>query len=102
MNHLPGEDPLRLREPQASAGQDAWGSRRGAGMRTRGMRFWGGVSAAVHVAALLLGLIFGLPRPLKEPEEQAVAVEIVTATPDAQTAQGDRPAPVAAPADAPQ
>src|SRR3954471_8520390 len=99
MNHWPEEDRLRPSAPQASAGQDAWGSRRGAGMRTRGMRFWGGVSAAVHVGALLLGLLFGLPRPLKEPEEQAVAVEIVTATSDAQIAQGERLAPVAAPAD---
>jgi hypothetical protein len=65
------------------------------------MRFWGGVSAAVHVAALVLGLIFGLPRPLREPEEQAVAVEIVNPGP-AETAQGEQPAPVAAPASAPQ
>ncbi|WP_431270195.1 hypothetical protein [Dankookia sp. P2] len=62
-------------------------------MQPRGMRFWGLVSVAAHVALLLLGLIFGLPKRLEEPEE-AIAVEIVAAP---QVAQGERPAPVAGP-----
>ncbi|TDG02756.1 energy transducer TonB, partial [Paracraurococcus ruber] len=57
------------------------------------MRFWGLVSAAMHVALLLLGLVFGLPKHLEEPEE-AIAVEIVQAP---QVAQGDQPAPVPGP-----
>ena len=66
----------------------------GAAMPPRGMRFWGLVSAALHVALLVLGLVFGLPRPLQEPQEEAIAVEVVTAP---QLAQGEQPAPVAGP-----
>ncbi|MFZ4407079.1 MAG: hypothetical protein ACOYOH_07050 [Paracraurococcus sp.] len=62
-------------------------------MRPRGMRFWGLVSVAAHVALLLLGLIFGLPKRLEEPEE-AISVEIVAAP---QIAQGEKPSPVAGP-----
>ncbi|MDO9707793.1 hypothetical protein [Paracraurococcus lichenis] len=57
------------------------------------MRFWGLVSAGLHVALLVLGLLFGLPKRLEEPEE-AIAVEIVAAP---QVAQGERPAPVVGP-----
>src|SRR3954469_17104539 len=62
--------------------------------RYKGMRRWVAVSATLHVVLLLLGLVFGLPRPLKEPEEQAIAVEVVA---EPQVAQGERPAPVPGP-----
>ncbi|TCZ63682.1 hypothetical protein [Roseicella aquatilis] len=58
------------------------------------MRFWGLVSAAMHVALLVLGLLFGLPPRLEEPKEDAIAVEIVA---EPQVAKGEQPAPVPGP-----
>jgi outer membrane biosynthesis protein TonB len=64
-------------------------------MRFRGMAFWGWVSAGLHGALLLLLLFDLAARRFREPEEQAFAVELVAAAP--QAAQGERPAPVPAP-----
>jgi hypothetical protein len=67
-------------------------------MRLQGLRFWGWVSAALH-GVLLLALLFDLAsRKFEEPKEQGLAVELVAALPP-QQAQGNRPAPVAAPAE---
>jgi len=69
-------------------------------MRSRGVGFWGAVSAGLHAALLLLLVLYGLPRPIEEPLEQAVAVELVTNLP-AQQAEGETPAPTPAPAPEP-
>lgn len=62
------------------------------------MRFWGIVSAALHVFVLALLLLELSNRRFEEPAEQAFSVEVVSQLPP-QQAQGERPAPVAAPPD---
>lgn len=65
-------------------------------MELRGLRFWGAVSAALHATVLALILIDLATRKFEEPKEQAVAVEVVAELPP-QQAQGEVPAPRAAP-----
>src|SRR5690349_20662153 len=65
-------------------------------MRMRGLKFWAWVSAGVHAALLLVLLLDLAARKFEEPEEQALAVEVVAALPP-QQAQAERLAPVAAP-----
>jgi hypothetical protein len=60
------------------------------------MRFWGWLSAALHALLLLLLILFGLPRPLPEPVEEAISVELINEAP-VQEAQGERPAPTPGP-----
>lgn len=69
-------------------------------MALRGFRLWVGVSAALHVVALLLLILELLPRRLPEPVEQALEVELIAPVP-AQQAQGDVPAPTPAPSPVP-
>ena len=66
----------------------------------RGFRFWVGLSAALHVGALLFLILDMLPRRLPEPELQALEVEIIMPVPP-QQAQGDVPAPTPAPSPVP-
>lgn len=70
-------------------------------MQLGGLRFWGGVSAALHAAVLLLILLDLTTRKFEEPKEQAIAVELVAQLP-AEQAQGDVPAPTPAPDPEPQ
>ncbi len=65
-------------------------------MQLGGLRFWGGVSAALHAAVLLLILFDLTTRKFEEPQEQAIAVELVAQLP-AQQAQGEVPAPSPSP-----
>ena len=51
-------------------------------MRDRGLKLWGGLSAALHAAALLLILLDMVPRRLPEPKEEAIPVEVVAELPD--------------------
>ncbi len=62
----------------------------------RGMRFWVGLSAALHLAALLFFILDFLPRRIPEPEEIAIPVELIAAVPP-QQAQGEVAAPRPAP-----
>ncbi len=64
--------------------------------RLGGFRLWITVSAAAHLALLLLVLLDLAPRRIPEPEEAAIPVELIAPVP-AQMAQGDRPAPLPAP-----
>jgi hypothetical protein len=57
---------------------------------------WGMVSAGLHVLVLGIGALFVLARPIPEPEEQGIAVELVSPGPPL-LAQGDLPRPVPAP-----
>jgi hypothetical protein len=57
---------------------------------------WGLVSAGLHASILAVGALFVLARPIPEPEEQGIAVELVAAGPP-QMAQGDLPRPTPAP-----
>ncbi len=57
---------------------------------------WGAVSAALHVAVLGIGALFVLARPIPEPEEQGIAVELVASGPP-MMAQADVPRPLPAP-----
>jgi hypothetical protein len=57
---------------------------------------WGIVSAALHAAVLLTGALFVLARPIPEPVEQGIAVELVAPGPP-QMAQADVPRPLPAP-----
>lgn len=66
-------------------------------MQDKGLKLWGGVSAALHAAVLLLILLDLVGRRLPEPMEEAIAVELVTEAPP-QMAQAERPAPSPEPA----
>ena len=57
---------------------------------------WGMVSAGLHALILVIGTLFVLARPIPEPEEQGIAVELVTPGPP-QLAQADVPRPIPAP-----
>lgn len=57
---------------------------------------WGVVSAGMHALILLVGALFVLARPIPEPEEQGIAVELVSSGPP-QLAQADVPRPIPAP-----
>jgi hypothetical protein len=57
---------------------------------------WGMVSAGLHALILGIGALFVLARPIPEPEDQGIAVELVSAGPP-QMAQADVPRPVPAP-----
>lgn len=57
---------------------------------------WGAVSAGLHLLILAIGTLFVLARPIPEPEEQGIAVELVAPGPPL-LAQGDLPRPVPAP-----
>ena len=57
---------------------------------------WGAVSAGLHALILTVGALFVLARPIPEPEEQGIAVELVSPGPP-MLAQGDLPRPVPAP-----
>lgn len=70
-------------------------------MQGRGLKLWGGLSAALHAAVLLLILLDLVPRRLPEPKEEAIAVELVAEAPP-QMAQGERPAPTPAPEPTPE
>jgi hypothetical protein len=70
-------------------------------MQDRGLKLWGGLSAALHAAVLLLFMLDLVTRRMPEPVEQAIAVELVTEAPT-QMAQAERPAPAPAPEPAPQ
>lgn len=65
-------------------------------MQSRGLRFWGVVSAALHAGVLLAILLDLAARRFEEPREQAIAVEVVADLPP-EMAQGDVPAPRPAP-----
>lgn len=56
---------------------------------------WVAVSAALHGALLALGALFTLARPIPEPEEQGIAVELV-APGLPMLAQAEQPAPLPA------
>lgn len=60
------------------------------------MNRWGMVSAGLHALILLVGALFVLARPIPEPEEQGIAVELVSSGPP-QLAQADVPRPIPAP-----
>lgn len=66
----------------------------------RGMRFWVGLSVALHLAALLFLILDFLPRRIPEPEEIAIPVELIAPVPP-QQAQGDVAAPRPAPSQVP-
>ncbi|WP_408871482.1 hypothetical protein, partial [Craurococcus roseus] len=68
----------------------------------KGLKLWGGLSAALH-AAVLLVVLLGLVdrRRVPEPTEEAIAVELVTEAPP-QMAQAERPAPAPSPEPTPQ
>ncbi len=68
---------------------------------SRGLKLWGGLSAALHAAVLLLILLDLAGRRLPEPQEEAIAVELVAELPP-QMAQGERPAPTPAPEPTPE
>lgn len=70
-------------------------------MQAKGLRFWGWVSAALHGFVLALILLDLATRRFEEPEEQAIAVEVVADLP-AEQARGDVPAPRPTPAPVPQ
>jgi hypothetical protein len=57
---------------------------------------WGMVSAGLHALILAIGALYALARPIPEPVEQGIAVEVVTTGPP-QLAQADVPRPVPAP-----
>lgn len=57
---------------------------------------WGAVSAGLHALILSIGALFVLARPIPEPEEQGIAVELISPGPP-MLAQGDLPRPVPAP-----
>ena len=57
---------------------------------------WAAVSAGLHALVLGLGALFVLARPIPEPEDQGIAVELVSPGPP-QMAQADVPAPTPAP-----
>ncbi|HYI82876.1 MAG TPA: energy transducer TonB, partial [Acetobacteraceae bacterium] len=65
------------------------------------MKRWGGLSAALHAAVLLLVLLDLPGRRLPEPMEDAIAVELIAEAPP-QMAQADRPAPAPSPEPAPE
>jgi hypothetical protein len=65
-------------------------------MRFSGLRFWGWVSAGLHATLILVLLLDLATRKFEEPQEQALAVEVVADIPP-QQAQGEQAAPVAAP-----
>jgi hypothetical protein len=58
----------------------------------RGMRFWVGLSVALHLAALLFLILDVLPRRIPEPEEIAIPVELIAPMPPQQAHTS--PAPV--------
>jgi hypothetical protein len=60
------------------------------------LKRWGMVSAGIHAAILGIGALFVLARPIPEPEEQGIAVELVSPGPPL-LAQADTPSPVPAP-----
>ena len=62
----------------------------------RGMRFWVGLSVALHLAALLFLILDVLPRRIPEPEDIAIPVELIIPMPT-QQARGDVAAPRPAP-----
>jgi len=64
------------------------------------MRRWVAISAALHVALLVIGALFALSRPIPEPEETGIAVELVSPGPPL-LAQGDLPQPLPAPSPEP-
>ena len=49
---------------------------------------WGVVSAGMHALILVIGMLFVLARTIPEPEEQGIAVELVSPGPP-QLAQAD-------------
>ncbi|NMJ42559.1 hypothetical protein GWK16_15030 [Roseomonas sp. JC162] len=57
---------------------------------------WAGISAGLHALVLGIGALFVLARPIPEPEEQGIAVELVSPGPPL-LAQADVPAPIPAP-----
>ena len=57
---------------------------------------WGMVSAGMHALILVIGTLFVLARTIPEPEEQGIAVELVSPGPP-QLAQADVPRPIPAP-----
>lgn len=57
---------------------------------------WAAVSAVAHAAILGIGALFVLARPIPEPQEQGIAVELVSPGPPL-LAQADTPSPVPAP-----
>src|SRR5918993_514455 len=60
----------------------------------RGLKLWGGLSAALHAAVLLLLLLDLLPgRRLPEPTEDAIAVELVAEAPPQMTQAEPAPPP---------
>ena len=64
--------------------------------QTDRLRRWGAVSLGLHLAALAIGALFALARPIPEPQETGISVEVIS-TEAPQQAQGERPAPVPAP-----
>jgi hypothetical protein len=60
------------------------------------MRFWVGLSVALHLAALLFLILDVLPRRIPEPEDIAIPVELIIPMPP-QQARGDVAAPRPAP-----
>ncbi|MBY0335966.1 MAG: energy transducer TonB, partial [Acetobacteraceae bacterium] len=67
-------------------------------MRGDRLNLWLAVSAALHLVVVLFLLLDLVPRKLPEPQEQAIAVELVAPT---ELAQGEQPAPVPAPVSVP-
>ena len=57
---------------------------------------WAAVSAGLHALILAIGALFALARPIPEPEEQGIAVELVAAGPPL-LAEGQAPRPVPEP-----
>jgi outer membrane biosynthesis protein TonB len=70
-------------------------------MQGRGLKRWGGLSAALHAAVLLLILLDLGTRKLPEPTEEAIAVELISESPP-QMAQAERPAPAPSPEPTPE
>ncbi|MBP0466676.1 hypothetical protein J5Y09_22295, partial [Roseomonas sp. PWR1] len=70
-------------------GRPAWAAR-------MTLNRWGMVSASLHALILAIGALFVLARPIPEPEEQGISVELVSPGPPL-LAQADVPSPVPAP-----
>lgn len=60
------------------------------------LRRWGAVSLGLHLSILAIGALFALARPIPEPQETGISVEVIS-TEAPQEAQGERPAPMPAP-----
>lgn len=57
---------------------------------------WGAISLGLHVLVLAVGALFALARPIPEPQETGISVEVISSEAP-QEARGERPAPVPAP-----